>query len=273
MNKNKENHFRVYIEGIHCAQCVFRLESLRDQYDFIYGFKVHLGDHTAEADLKPGSHFEDLLNAIKKLGFKAHLIDSGWDAEKQLIERENRRLLMKVGVAGAATANIMLLAIAVYGGADPSLTRLFHFVSLILFLPVFFYSSQPFFLNSWKALKQKHPSIDLPIAVALVLGGGLSTWNLIKDQTHQVYFDSLSALVFLLLGSRYFLARTQQKYLSPALWQNFFLFPSARLWKGNDRDLNERNQTSPLGLREEDQQLMQFLSEKSEVLSIEKVTK
>lgn len=228
-------HLTIYIEGIHCANCMFRIESLANSIGSLESLRVHMGDHTAQAIVENQGSMAKVVQAIRDLGFIPHPVLDEQKKGSQL-NRENRTLLMRLGIAGAMTANIMLLSISIYGGAEGELALSFHWISLALFLPVLIYSAQPFFLNTWTALKNRRPSIDLPIALALVLGGGLSTWHLMTKQGH-IYFDSLSALVFLLLSSRYLLARIQQKYLSPTFTQPYLESQKVWLLEGNEKRL------------------------------------
>ena len=59
------------------------------------------------------------------------------------------------------------------------------------------------------ALRTRSPHLDLPIALALVAGG---IWGIVNTftGTGEVYFDSLTALVFLLLVGRYIQLRQQR---------------------------------------------------------------
>lgn len=232
-DKDGNHELRLFIEGIHCANCLHRIESLKGAIPEIEELRVNLGDHSALLAIKPTGSLSKVLQAIQGLGFIPHPERQALGGHKG-IESENRKLLMRLGVAGAATANIMLLVISIYAGAEADLAKIFHALSFFLFLPVFFYSAQPFFKNTWMAIKNRRPSIDLPIAIALSLGGGISTWHLVRGHG-DIYYDSLSSLVFLLLGSRYLLARTHQKYLSPSFWKPFLESKTVRRLNSNSK--------------------------------------
>ncbi|MBK8203373.1 MAG: cation-translocating P-type ATPase [Bdellovibrionales bacterium] len=230
-DKEGNHELRLFIEGIRCANYLHRIESLKKTIPEITTLRVNLGDHSALLAIKPTNSFSKVVQAIQDLGFVPHPDGQTLGAHKG-IESENRKLLMRLGVAGAATANIMLLVISIYAGAEAELAKIFHALSFFLFLPVFFYSAQSFFKNTWVAIKNRRPSIDLPIAIALSLGGGISTWHLVRGHG-DIYYDSLSSLVFLLLGSRYLLARTHQKYLSPSFWKPFLESKTVRRLNSN----------------------------------------
>ncbi|MBI3542212.1 MAG: heavy metal translocating P-type ATPase metal-binding domain-containing protein, partial [Deltaproteobacteria bacterium] len=137
---------------------------------------------------------------------------------------ENRSWLVRMGLAGACAGNIMLMSIPLYARVEGSLAAVFRWLSLVLFVPVIAYSAVPFYVSALTSIRTRTISIDLPIVLAIVFGTLASVAHLFSGSEH-IYFDSLSALVFLLLASRYVLRRIQQNALrSSHLAQ--FLTPS-----------------------------------------------
>jgi Cu2+-exporting ATPase/Cu+-exporting ATPase len=137
-----------------------------------------------------------------------------------LKRKEEQTALLRIGVAGAGAAYIMLFADFIYGGADGLFAKLFHLSTILLAFPVFIYSAFPFYQNAWNAIKTKTLSIDVPIAFALIIGLCFGVINFLRGEP-QNYLDSLSDLVFFLLLSRYFLKKVQEKGLT-ANDLNFF---------------------------------------------------
>ena len=82
-------------------------------------------------------------------------------------------------------------------------------------VPALTYGAWPFYETAWRALKGRVLSIDVPIALALSVGLAMGVSNALAG-VDENYFDSLSALVFLLLLSRYFLRKLQQRGLAPS---------------------------------------------------------
>jgi len=131
---------------------------------------------------------------------------SGW---KTGLKKENKKRLLELGIAGAIAGNGMLMSIPLYSGVSGSMERLFETFSFVLAIPALFYSGRIFFKNVYSGFKSGVFPIDAPILLALVTAFSYSTYSLIQG-THQLYFDSLTALIFLLLSSRYYLARLRQ---------------------------------------------------------------
>jgi len=203
-----------YAEGLHCSSCVHLLEKLPQFNDEVLEARVHFGESTVHVILKSNSSsaaWPEVAAIIEELGYQPTALLASHDLrEKQ--KQENRRSLQRLGVAGACAGNMMLFVVPVYGGLEGSLATLFNWMSFVLFLPILFYSAQPFYQGAWNFLKYRVINVDLPIAIAMLSGFTLSTYNLIRGEG-AVYFDSTASFLFLILASRYLLKRVQQKYL------------------------------------------------------------
>lgn len=206
-----------YIEGAHCTACVWLIEKLPELVPHVTDTRFNLGTAIASVTVDAQGSFAALAKTLVDFGYQPHAIKNHQEAEA-LQQRENHQALTRIGVAAFSAGNLMILAVALYAGVDGGLARYFEWLSLFLALPTLTYSAYPFYRNAWHKLRQKSLSIDVPIAVSLVVGlfsGLISTiWG-----TGENYFDSLCTLVCLLLLSRYFLARLHQQ----ALAQNQFL--------------------------------------------------
>ncbi|HSC79794.1 MAG TPA: heavy metal translocating P-type ATPase, partial [Chitinolyticbacter sp.] len=77
-------------------------------------------------------------------------------------------------------------------------------------LPVVLYSSWPFYQSSWRDLKRGRAGMDLPVSIGVLTAFFASVYTLVTDHG-EVYFDSVSMFVFLLLAGRYLETRARQK--------------------------------------------------------------
>lgn len=202
---------QFYLEGVHCAACVWLTEKVPHLTSGVQSVRLSLANSVATVHLKPGGRFSEAALEFARLGYRPHPIREGNEQALQL--KEDRSLLVRLAIAGACSGNIMLLAIAIYAGAEGSLAEIFKWISFVLFLPVALFSAQPFYASANRALKARQLSIDIPIVAGLSLGFLISTYNLFQG-SEQIYFDSLAALVFLLLCTRYLLRRAQRSTLS-----------------------------------------------------------
>lgn len=207
-----QKSLRFYLDGVHCAACLWLIEKLPEQVAGVADARLNVSSRILELTLAPEAKFAPAVATLARWGYRPHLIDSDQDA-KALSKREQFWMLSRIGVAAFSTGNLMILAVAIYSGLEGPLARYFEWLSLVLALPALSFSAWPFYQQAWsQVVHQRRISLDLPIAVSLVLGtlGGIH--QLLSGQ-HQIYFDSLAMLVFLLLLSRYTLMRTQQNIL------------------------------------------------------------
>jgi len=210
-NENGLN-IKLYLEGIHCVACIWLLEKIPHFIEQVRMARVDLGKSTIELTVSPGADLAHIAREIAKMGYRPHPIKSN-DEIELLKQREDRLKLIQIGVAGACSANIMLYSISIYAGAGAAFSALFGWVSFFLTLPVLFFSAIPFYKNSISALRNKSINIDIPISIAIILGGATGFYNLFNGSNH-FYFDSIAILVFLLLTSRYLVHKSLQSGLN-----------------------------------------------------------
>lgn len=227
----------LYLEGVHCVACLWLVEKLPELVSGVESAQLDIGRSIARLTLTPDAKLAPIAAELDRLGYRPHIIRHDEEAAA-LLKRENRTWLTRIGVAATCAGNIMLMAVPLYAGADGYAGQLFRWVSLALFVPTLFYSSVPFFRSAWSSLRTRSISIDVPIVLAIVFGGIISAINVVRGSEH-IYFDSLSALVFLLLSSRYVLRRIQQSALGSSHLLNFLAPSRARRFDPELRELKE----------------------------------
>jgi P-type Cu2+ transporter len=118
----------------------------------------------------------------------------------------DRELLKRLGVAGFAAANIMLLSVSVWSGGagdmTPAVQALFHWLSALIALPTVAYAGQPFFRSAAQALKARRLNMDVPISLGVTLATAMSLYQTARG-SQQVYFDAAVTLLFFLLVGRF----------------------------------------------------------------------
>jgi cation transport ATPase len=213
---SREFHFQVtdpwvkfYLEGVHCSACLWLLEKLPQVMPHaVRSCLLNLNRSVLTVELVNIAFVNDVAKMIHDWGYVPHLISDA-DEATQKIETENRKRLLDLGLSGAIAGNVMLMSIPLYSGVSGRFETLFEVISFALSIPALFYSGRVFFKNVYSGFKSKTFPIDAPILLALLVAFFYSTVSLIRG-THQLYFDSLTALIFLLLASRYYLARLRQ---------------------------------------------------------------
>ncbi|HEY9840598.1 MAG TPA: heavy metal translocating P-type ATPase [Candidatus Obscuribacterales bacterium] len=201
-----------YLEGVHCAACIWLVEKLPEYVPGVIRARLNLATSTARITIGASVRFEPVAQTLVKWGYRPHLVQKTAQGEA-LARREQLMTLSRIGVAAFSAGNLMILAVALYAGIEGPLARYFEWLSLLLAAPAVTFSAWPFYRQAFsQVFHSRQISIDVPIALSLILGTLGGIWELLWG-THQIYFDSLAMLVFLLLFSRYTLLRTQQHVL------------------------------------------------------------
>jgi Cu2+-exporting ATPase len=148
------------------------------------------------------------MKAVAHIGYRTVPAN---DAMANEARREDaRKMLWRLGVAGLCMMQVMMYATPVYlsDPADmaPDMVQLLRWASWVLSLPVLFFSCLPFFKTAWRDLMQKKISMDLPVAIGMLVTFGVSTIGTFEPQGafgSEVYFDSFTMFVFFLLTGRW----------------------------------------------------------------------
>lgn len=201
-----------YLEGIHCTACLWLVERALETQEGVSMGRLDFGRRRLSLRYAPDKvPLSKVAQRLEHLGYPPHPArDYGKDPRKQ----EERRLLVRIGVAGAVAMNVMIFAISLYGGwasgMQEDFRTLFRYVSLLLTLPAVLYSAWPFFKGAWAGLSHGVLHMDLPISIGILVGFIGGAVNTIADRG-EVYFDSVSALIFLLLVGRWLQLKQQHR--------------------------------------------------------------
>ncbi|MFV0245995.1 MAG: heavy metal translocating P-type ATPase [Qingshengfaniella sp.] len=195
------------VPGIHCTACIATVERVLTAVPGVHGARVNLTLRRASVAADPGVGADDLITALDRSGYEAHELDPG-TIEATGTDQAGRDLLMRVGVAGFAMMNVMLLSVAVWSGAENATRDLFHWLSAAIALPAIVFSGQPFFRSAWGALRGRRLNMDVPIVLAIVLAAGTSLYETAHGGAH-AYFDAAITLTFFLLAGRFLDHRTR----------------------------------------------------------------
>jgi Cu2+-exporting ATPase len=132
------------------------------------------------------------------------------DQQQQLIKKENRIALFRIGVAGFGTMQAMMVAVGMYTGATDFWLDFLRWLSMLVATPVVFFSAWPFFQAAWRSVQMRHLVMDVPVALAIGLAYSASVWATISG-TGEVYFESVSMFTLFLLVGRYVELRARHR--------------------------------------------------------------
>lgn len=194
----------LLIEGIHCAACVWLIEKTLAKMPGIVQAGVNLAGKRLNLRWDNDKiKLSAIIRRLGEIGYSAVPYDP--EAVTGVLKKQNRALLLRLIFAGFTTSNIMLVAIALYSGADKGEFRqLFHWLGFALATPTLFYSGWLFFRGAWTGIKQLHLTMDLPIVIGTTLTYLYSTYVTIAEPaTGEVYFDTVINLIFVILIGRF----------------------------------------------------------------------
>jgi Cu2+-exporting ATPase len=195
------------IPAVHCAACISSVERTLENTEGVTSARVNLTLKRVSIEAVPQVGPEDMIGVLAGIGYEAHELDPGTIAATETGKR-GRELLMRLAVAGFAMMNVMLLSIAVWGGASDATRDLFHWISALIALPAIAFSAQPFFRSAKSVLQVGRLNMDVPISLAIVLAAGMSVYETWLGGEH-AYFDAALSLTFFLLAGRYLDHRTR----------------------------------------------------------------
>ncbi|WP_419911387.1 cation-translocating P-type ATPase [Hoeflea sp.] len=185
------------VPGIHCGACIRTIENGLNALKFVENARVNMstkrvGVVWSDADGDPAS----IIDTLHRLGYEAHLFDFTDDAEDKTLSL----MIRSLAVAGFAAANIMLLSVSVWSGAEAATRDLFHWISALIAIPALAYSGRIFFRSAFAALRVGRLNMDVPISLAVVLAFAMSLYETINSGEHAYFDASVTLLFFLLIG-------------------------------------------------------------------------
>ncbi|WP_261817356.1 heavy metal translocating P-type ATPase [Vibrio gallicus] len=212
-NDEHTSEVTLSLDGVSCAACAWLIEKQINTHKGVV--RIHVNTATHRAILawdRREAKLSELLSAIHRLGYKAAPFEA--DKQEETYYRSMKQYLYRLGIAGLATMQVMMLAVALYlevfGNLEPEFKHYFRFVSLIFATPVLLYSALPFYLNAWRSLKARTLGMDVPVSLALIfayIASLIATFT----QSGEVFFESISMFTFFLLLGRFLEMRARRK--------------------------------------------------------------
>jgi len=195
----------LLIENLHCPGCMSRIEGAFDGLPDVTEARVNLTARRLRLRWQGvAARADELARKVEALGYK--IVPYRAEAAGGGRDETGRRLLRALAVAGFAAANIMLLSVSVWAGAEsdmgPATRTLMHTLSALIALPAVAYAGRPFFDSAFAALRNRALNMDVPISLAVLLATGMSLFETLRGGPH-AYFDAAVMLLFFLLVGRY----------------------------------------------------------------------
>ncbi|MDJ0833399.1 MAG: heavy metal translocating P-type ATPase [Gammaproteobacteria bacterium] len=215
VHSSSDQHKQVslIIEGIVCAACIWLNEQYLSKLPGIIQVSINYSTHRANVEWDDSQiKLSDILQAISNIGYLAHPYDP--ETQQKIYEDQRKQLIRRIGIAGLFGMQIMMFALALYGGEwwgiSEDFRTFFRWLSLLLATPIMLFSARPFYQGAWTDIRHRRVGMDVPVALGLSLAFAASaynTWTGIGD----VYYEAVAMFVFLLLSVRLFELSARKK--------------------------------------------------------------
>jgi len=230
----QQTRVTFYLPQIHCASCIWLLENLYKLSPGVLSSTVNFVKKEIHITFKEeGASLRQIVELLDRIGYAPAINLSNLDeVDKPLIDRS---FYYKIGVAGFAFGNIMLLSFPEYLGLDKQLEgeffQLFGYLNILLALPLVFYAGRGYLQSAWMGLKQGRLNIDVPISLGILTLFGRSVFEILTH-TGAGYLDSLAGLVFFLLAGKWFQQRTYHTISFERDYKSYFPIAAHRKEEG-----------------------------------------
>lgn len=198
-----EQEVVLAIDGMHCASCVWLAERAVGREAGVAAFDVNMMTRRARLRWHPSQlRLSQVLRALAAVGLPAEPFDQ--QRRDQRVELERRRILRQLFVAGLGMMQVMMYVWPQYVSRDPIEPEFLHLIRwacLWMTVPVVLYSALPMLQGAWRDVQARRVGMDVPVALAIVIAFAASAWHTWLG-VGEVYFDSITMFVFLLLWGR-----------------------------------------------------------------------
>jgi P-type Cu2+ transporter len=210
-----ESHLAV--EGMHCASCALNIEKTVKALPGIVSAEVNATSGRARLVWSSEHTTPSIwMGAINQAGYRAL---PAADALVRNDRRKSQRLMLwRLLVAGFCMLQVMMYTMPAYYASPGEMTQdtlnLMRWASWVLTLPVMLFSSGPFFKSALTDIKQRQISMDFPVSLGILIAFLVSSAATFEPNGwwgSEVYFDSLTMLVFFLLTGRWIELRMRNK--------------------------------------------------------------
>jgi Cu2+-exporting ATPase len=200
---------QVLVSGMHCAACSLMLEQALLGTPGVLSARVSAASQRASVVWSSAvTRPSEWLQAPRALGYT--LTPAVDTAASDQTRKDARLALWRWLVAGFCMMQVMMYAFPAYitqpGDITPDIEKLLRWASWVLTLPVLLFSCRPFFTNALRDLRQRRVSMDLPVALGILITFAISSAATFETNgwwSAEVYFDSLTMFVFFLLTGRW----------------------------------------------------------------------
>lgn len=233
-NEGSTNIVSLYIPHIHCSSCIWILENLHRLNEGVLRVLVNFPEKKATITFNSDKvSLKEIVLLLNKIGYEPYISLKNYEEKPQAVDRS---LMYKIGIAFFSFGNVMMLSFPEYFNIDDIWMRqykdFFRWLILILSMPVFLYSASPYYVAAWKGIKTKNYTIDIPMALGIIVMFLRSTIDIVFD-LGPGFFDSMTMLVFFMLLGKLFQQRTYNFLSFERDYKSYFPIAITKLGEGS----------------------------------------
>ncbi|MDP4198645.1 MAG: heavy metal translocating P-type ATPase metal-binding domain-containing protein [Bacteroidota bacterium] len=211
------------VPAIHCVSCVWLIERFDRLESGVLASTVDFIRRTVTIDFDPRiTSLRKIAERMASVGYAPLLRLEG---NIKPDHTATRRLYARIGIAGFAAGNTMMMYVAQYfagsSGVEHPLMSVFRILSIALSVPVLFYCASPWFEGARGALRGRRINLDVPVALGILVLFARSVFDITTGQG-EGYLDSFNGLVFFLLIGRLFQQKAFDALSFDRTYRSFF---------------------------------------------------
>ncbi|MFN3522776.1 MAG: heavy metal translocating P-type ATPase [Phenylobacterium sp.] len=209
----------LLVRGARCANCLAKIEREVAALPGVTQARLNLTTGKLVVGFADGAGDPAaVIRTLENAGYPATPYDPG--QAQAAHDKEGRRLLLAMAVAGFGAGNVMMFSVPVWAGLfgqelGPATRTLMLWLSAIIAAPCAMYAGMPFFESAWRSLRRGRANMDVPISIGVLLTLTISFVETIMGG-RDAYFDAAVSLLFLLLIGRWLDHRLRARARSAA---------------------------------------------------------
>jgi Cu+-exporting ATPase len=209
------------IEGIHCAGCVARIEKSIAATPGVLSAAVNLATGEAAVEFLPAQVGLEAIKAAVTRAGAYRVIETAQADPHEAVEAVRRREaadLKRKFTLGAALSGLLMLGHfqSHLPGVAALPAHLFHWIELLLTIPVYFYSGAQFHRGAWSTAKNRTADTNTLVSVgttaAFAYSAVATIWPSLlttNGEPPAVYFETAAMIITLILLGRLLEARAK----------------------------------------------------------------
>ena len=196
----------LLVTGARCAGCISKIEREVSGLPGVDTVRLNLSTGRLAVGLVD-DHVDParIISVLERLGYPATPFDPGAAMAER--DREGRRLILALAVAGFGAMNAMMFSVPIWAGMfgqelGPATRTMMMWMSGAVGAPCAIFAGMTFFRSAWRSLRAGRANMDVPISLGVILTLAISFSETILHG-RDAYFDAAVSLLFLLLIGRW----------------------------------------------------------------------